>query len=85
MAHSYYSWCQPRENPAPILYVSDGASPYAPRLLSFGGNTAVVNGLAEIPDGKQPGEFYGYKNAFKVVGSPEGLTYMGKRVSLEAP
>jgi len=85
VVHSYYSWCQPRESPAPILYVSDGASPYAPRFLSLGGNTAVVNGLDEIPAGVQLGEFYGYKNAFKVVGSSEGLTYMGKRISLEAP
>lgn len=82
VVHSYYSWRQPRENPTPILYVSDGASPYAPRFLSFGGNTAVVNGLDGIPDGTKPGEFYGYKNALKVVGSPAGLTYMGKRVSL---
>ncbi|MEE4695621.1 hypothetical protein V2K91_10260 [Pseudomonas alliivorans] len=83
VVHSYYSWCQPRENPTPILYVSDGASPYAPQFLSFGGNTAVVNGLDNIPDEKQPGQFYGYKNAFKIIGSPEGLTYMGKRVSLQ--
>ncbi|MHB0842916.1 hypothetical protein ACYCGP_08750 [Stutzerimonas nitrititolerans] len=83
VAHSYYSWCQPRENPAPILYVSDGTVPYAPLFLSYGGNTAVVNGLDEIPAGEQLGEFYGYTNAFKVVGSSEGLTYMGKRVSLE--
>ncbi|MBD8808559.1 hypothetical protein [Pseudomonas syringae] len=82
VVHSYYSWRQPRENPNPILYVSDGALPYAPRFLSFGGNTVVVNGLDGIPDGKQSGQFYGYKNALKVVGSPEGLTYMGKRVSL---
>lgn len=64
--------------------MSDGAPAYAPSFLSFGGHTAVVNGLHGIPSGGQAGEFYGYKSAFKVIGSAQGLTYMGKRVALNA-
>lgn len=75
---------QPRDNPKPIFYVSDGAPAYAPSFLSFGGHTAVVNGLHGIPSGHQTGEFYGYKSAFKVIGSAQGLTHMGRRVALNA-
>jgi hypothetical protein len=65
----------------PILYVSDGTPSYAPSFLSFGDHTAVVISLHGIPSGDQAGEFYGCKSAFKVIGSAQGLTYMGKRVA----
>ena len=71
-----------RDRRAPILYVSDGATPYAPRCLSFGDSTAVVNGLSEIPSGDGPGEFYGYKHALKAVAGPAGLQFMGARLPM---
>ncbi|PXX58246.1 hypothetical protein SAMN05660489_04702 [Pseudomonas sp. LAMO17WK12:I10] len=80
VVRSYFSWRQHRDHHSPILYVSDGATPYAPRCLSFGGHTIVVNGLDSIPVGDGSGEFYGYKNALKVVGTPDGLQFMGKRI-----
>ncbi|NVZ72578.1 MULTISPECIES: hypothetical protein [Pseudomonas] len=82
VVRSYFSWRQSRDQRSPVLYVSDGATPYAPRFLCFGEHTAVVNGLDSIPVGDGPGEFFGYKNALKVVGTPDGLQYMGKRVPL---
>ena len=80
---SYFSWRQDRDHRSPVLYISDGTKPYAPRFLGFGEHSAVVNGLEEVPSGDGPGEFYGYKNALKIVGGPDGLQYMGKRVTLE--
>ncbi|CAB3754711.1 hypothetical protein [Paraburkholderia humisilvae] len=86
VVHSYYYWRQvhERERHSPILLVSDGATPYAPRLLTFGNHTAVVNGLDAIPSGDGPGEFYGYKNALNVVASANGLQFMGTRVPIES-
>lgn len=84
VVHSYFYWryASDRERRAPILYVSDRATPYAPRCLTFGDHTAVVNGLTEIPSGDGPGEFYGYKNALRAVASAAGLQYMGTRLPL---
>ncbi|WP_186143702.1 hypothetical protein [Burkholderia gladioli] len=83
VVHSYFSWRQDRDQRSPILYVSDGTTPYAPGLLCFGEHTSVVNGLATIPTGDGPGEFYGYKNALKAVGTADGLQFMGRRVSFD--
>lgn len=80
---SYFSWRQHRDQKSPVLYVSDGATPYAPRFLCFGEHTAVVNGLDTIPAGDDPGEFYGYKQALRVLGTSDGLQFMGKRVSMD--
>ncbi|RMS09601.1 hypothetical protein ALP71_200070 [Pseudomonas coronafaciens pv. garcae] len=80
VVRSYFSWRQSRDQRSPMLYVSDGTTPYAPRFIGFGDHTAVVNGLDSIPMGEGPGEFFGYKNALKVVGTSDGLQYMGKRV-----
>ncbi len=80
---SYFTWRPSRDERPPVLYVSDGALPYAPHFLRFGGHTVVVNGLERVPDGDGAGEFYGYKDALKVTGSTEGLQFMGKRVALE--
>lgn len=82
VVNSYFSWRPNRDERPPVLYVSDGVMPYAPCFLRFGGHTAVVNGLEEVPTGEEDGEFYGYKNALKVTGSAEGLLFMGKRVAL---
>lgn len=86
VVHSYFYWRQAnvrdRDRRSPLLYVSDGATPYAPRLLFLGDHTSVVNGLTTLPSGDGAGEFYGYKNALKVVASAEGLQYVGTRVPL---
>lgn len=81
--HSYFSSRQHRDKKSPVLYFSDTPIAYAPRFLSFGGHTAVANGLNTIPEGDGPGEFYGYKNALKVESNPGSLQCMGKKVSLQ--
>ncbi|MGU1552441.1 hypothetical protein ACSERV_27995 [Pseudomonas aeruginosa] len=81
--HSYFSWKQDRDHRSPTLYVSDGAVPYAPKLLGFGGHMATANGITEIPEGDGPEEFYGYKNSLKVVSLSNGIQFMGKHVSLD--
>lgn len=81
--HSYFSGRQSRDQRSPILYLSDGPTPYAPRFLSFGEHTSVVNGLDTVPEGDGPGEFYGYKNALRAKGTAEGLQFMGRRVPFE--
>jgi hypothetical protein len=82
--HSYFYWRQTseRERRPPILFVSDGETPYASRLLCFGSHTAIVNGLDAVPLGDGPGEFYGYKKALRVVATLSGLQFMGARVPL---
>jgi hypothetical protein len=82
--HSYFYWRQTseRQRRSPILFVSDGDIPYAPRLLCFGSHTAIVNGLDTVPLGDSPGEFYGYKKAMRVVATSTGLQFMGTRVPL---
>ncbi|PIB41177.1 hypothetical protein AOA59_25235 [Pseudomonas sp. 2822-15] len=82
VVNSYFTWRPSRDERPPVLYVSDSTLPYAPGFLSFGGHTAVVNGLEKVPSGDGNGEFFGYKTALKVTGSPEGLQFMGKRVAL---
>ncbi|HHK4496034.1 TPA: hypothetical protein ACQT17_006263 [Pseudomonas aeruginosa] len=81
--HSYFSWKQDRDHRSPTLYVSDGAVPYAPKLLGLGGHTVIANGITEIPDGDGLGEFYGYKNSLKVSSLSNGIQFMGKHVSLK--
>lgn len=80
--HSYFYWrdVSDRDNRAPILYLSDNDTPYAPKFLSFGDHTGIVNGLSEIPVGNRQGEFYGYKNALKATVGSSGLQFMGTRV-----
>jgi hypothetical protein len=82
--HSYFYWrdVSDRDNRAPILYLSDNDTPYAPKFLSFGDHTGIVNGLSEIPVGNGPGEFYGYKNALRAVADSSGLQFMGIRVPM---
>ncbi|EPH0594312.1 hypothetical protein [Pseudomonas aeruginosa] len=82
VVRSYFSWKQDRDHRSPALYISDGETPYAPEFLTFGDHTAIVNGATEIPSGDGPGEFYGYKNSLKVIGTSDGIQFMGKRVPL---
>ncbi|WP_429482532.1 hypothetical protein [Paraburkholderia youngii] len=77
--HSCFYWRDGNRD-RPILYVSDGSTPYAPRCLSIGDATAVVNGLTAIPSGDGPGEFYGYKHALKALAGEAALQYMGTRL-----
>lgn len=83
VVHSYFSWRPSRDQCPPILYVSDSSIPYAPRMLRYGGNTAVVNGVDKIPEVDDFGAFYGYKQALKVVGTETGLQFMGARASMD--
>jgi hypothetical protein len=82
--HSFFSsrYAKPelRDRRPAILYVSDGAVPYAPECLQFGNHTVVVNGLNEVPSGTGAGEFYGYKDALKVRATLGGIQFMGTRV-----
>ncbi|AME28660.1 hypothetical protein [Burkholderia sp. PAMC 26561] len=84
--HSFFSarYAKPelRDRRPAILYVSDRAEPYAPECLQFGNHTVIVNGLKEVPSGTGAGEFYGYKDALKVRATPEGIQFMGTRVSV---
>lgn len=79
--HSFFYWRSgDREKLSPILYLSEGATPWAPRCLTFGDLTVVVNGLEEIPNNEGPGAFFGYGNALKATATAETLQYMGTRL-----
>ena len=80
--YSRYASVAMRDQRPPILYVSDQPESYAPRYLTFGNHTIVVNGLSELPTGEGPGEFYGYKNALTARAAKDSLQYMGVRARI---
>ena len=63
----------------PMLYLSDSTTPYAPRFLTFGTRTLVVNGLTALP-APNDSLWYGYKKAVTAVASQQCIQFMGTRI-----
>jgi hypothetical protein len=78
--HSLFSWRYiSSRSIRPMLFFSDGVTPYAPRFLRAGSKTLIVNGLVAPPP-VDAGEWSGFEHALKVTASPYGVRFMGKRV-----
>ncbi|AZE39144.1 hypothetical protein C4K06_6156 [Pseudomonas chlororaphis subsp. aureofaciens] len=82
VVQSYFCTRPSRDDLPPILYFSDGSTPYVPKMIAFGSHTAIVNGVTSIPMEGEPGYVFAHSQAIRVYCTDTDIQYMGSRVAI---
>ncbi|WP_440778816.1 hypothetical protein [Pseudomonas syringae] len=82
VVQSYFCTRPSRDEKPPILYFSDSLIPYLPKMITFGGHTAIVNGVNSIPIEGEPGYVFAYSQAMRVHCKAMDIQYMGSRAPI---
>lgn len=82
VVQSYFCTRPSRDEKPPILYFSDSLPPYVPNMITFGGHTAIANGVTSVPVEGEPGYVFAYSQAIKANCSNSFIQYMGSRATI---